>query len=496
MSQYEISLHDATEINRLKEQNDKISCGSAPWKVTAPFDEQRHLFYGAVATNYLIDGYVCSCGTQEFVIRHQDQESSFACKECGNQKFYDADLALNHIEHFNSLHPEIDLLSMYEIVSGEGISSQCVITLPTAIDFSSDKIIYAKKCVHNLSISENGFVEERYLLSQNSSIYKELEKKVLDDVKSNNNFNLPMPNDRQLSLNMISFFLKHRYFKEFDFYFWDDLVAFKDEDITIEKAIAQISNYRKEKSIKKAVYQNYLDQLLFTNKFYSLFIDLFTRHFTDYNIVVKLINLRFSDEILQKTDKQSIDMLLTFLKIHYTQKQICNLFIQIAHIKDEEFFYFDMINEFIYAQSETKEYFTKVTCNLETLHNEFIRCTINKRYATSYKTKLEYLDMDMHACTQSGIYTVKLPNDGKELAFWANILHNCMLGYLEKIVARQTIIYGFFIDERLIFSVEIVDGKIVQASKKYNTPLSNIENTVMQEWFHRHFDHKILLSAS
>ena len=49
----------------------------------------------------------------------------------------------------------------------------------------------------------------------------------------------------------------------------------------------------------------------------------------------------------------------------------------------------------------------------------------------------------------------------------------------------------FFIDGRLIFAVEIVAGKIVQASKKHNEPLSNIEGDVMKEWFHRHFDHKI-----
>ena len=75
----------------------QIKDTSIPWKITVPFDEQNHLFYQTVQTDYSIDGYICSCGEQKLILRHHNQEEQFVCELCGNEIFYDAIYALDHV---------------------------------------------------------------------------------------------------------------------------------------------------------------------------------------------------------------------------------------------------------------------------------------------------------------------------------------------------------------------------------------------------------------
>ena len=43
------------------------------WKLTTDFNEQRHLFYQKIETDYVIESYICTCGHTDFIIKHQKQ---------------------------------------------------------------------------------------------------------------------------------------------------------------------------------------------------------------------------------------------------------------------------------------------------------------------------------------------------------------------------------------------------------------------------------------
>ena len=70
-----------------------------------------------------------------------------------------------------------------------------------------------------------------------------------------------------------------------------------------------------------------------------------------------------------------------------------------------------------------------------------------------------------------------------ELFAWSDILENCLASYEYFIELQKTTVYGFFIKNKLIFAVEICDGKIIQAYRKYNQPLDSFENKVLNLWY-------------
>lgn len=74
-----------------------------------------------------------------------------------------------------------------------------------------------------------------------------------------------------------------------------------------------------------------------------------------------------------------------------------------------------------------------------------------------------------------------------ELYKWGNAQQNCLSSYYQKIADSETIIYGFFEDGKLKFAIEIVKGVIVQASVKYNQPLTHRDEDTVKGWFERFF---------
>jgi len=63
-----------------------------------------------------------------------------------------------------------------------------------------------------------------------------------------------------------------------------------------------------------------------------------------------------------------------------------------------------------------------------------------------------------------------------------NILNNCLASYEHIIESHLTTVHGFFIEIKLIFAAEIKDKTIIQAYRKYNTPLNSLENGALVKW--------------
>jgi hypothetical protein len=84
-------------------------------------------------------------------------------------------------------------------------------------------------------------------------------------------------------------------------------------------------------------------------------------------------------------------------------------------------------------------------------------------------------------------YIVKLPHNGAELYTWADVLHNCMASYLSEIENKQTFIYGFFIEDKIVFAVEIRNEQILQAYRSHNRNLMPNEQSVLSQWFEKSY---------
>lgn len=117
-----------------------------------------------------------------------------------------------------------------------------------------------------------------------------------------------------------------------------------------------------------------------------------------------------------------------------------------------------MVNRYSFYFSEIIDYFDEfqvTKCKVGNLHDDIIRfhqMVLNKHLRD---IKFHYNDKFLNACINIEEYQIKLPLDGKELFNWSNKLQNCLSGYWKLIKEKQTIVYGFLIDNEIKFAVEI-----------------------------------------
>ena len=454
------------------------------WKLSVNFDKQKHLFFEKIKTDYTIEVYICSCGHTDFILRHPSQDIIYKCKECENKNFYNANEAWNRTEYFLSNNKQISLLYNYDIKHDKSvISSRCYIKIPHRIDFLKREVLFDCKPVYAVLLSDAGLLNEEYELEYKDEVFNILKLNLKNYMNVNDCFNIPKHKEKNITLDIAIFFLKHKYLKSFDFLFWNDTSILPKRNITIDEALMYIANYPKAKSIKKAIYQNYLSQIENNKKFNTSFIEIFVKNIIDINILLQLIQLQEIYPKYNNIDKNKIYLFVNLLKKHYAEKQILVFFKNLTLENENKNLFIDTIDELSYSQEFIENKFIKVPCKLNIIHNEFIRCTKEERYNFILNQNLEYSFDEKKPCISIESYKVKLPYTGKELFEWSEILANCISSYFEDIKRKEKIIYGVFENETLIFAVEITDNKIIQASAKYNKKLEEKNQVILKKWF-------------
>lgn len=453
------------------------------WKLTTEFDKQRHLFFEKIVTDYVVETYICSCGNIDFITKSAKQKLNYICKECENQKFYDANAAWRNIGHFLYQNLDLDVSYEYDIRSDDTtLDSLYAIQIPKSIDFSRRKVVFAKKPVCTLSLGRDGELKENYSLRFEQKILTQLKGNLTQYINKHGCFNIPRSRGKELTLKMASFFLKNKHLKEFDFYYWSDVERLRRlEDVYIKDALDLISNYPRAKSVKKAVYQNYIKQLNDSDRFDLTFVEVFSKNIQDVNILVKLLKLKLEYSIYSNINQKGLDEIIVFLKQYYSEKQLLKFFSS-KEFSSHHYLFRDTVNEFLYDKDIIEDKFRKVSCKVQSIHDEFVRCSKEERYKDIQNQRLFYSKKDKKPCIELNNYQIKLPEDGKEILDWADRLHNCMAGYFEIIKHHETIIYCFFREDILAFAVEICDNSVVQASGKYNADLTEEENKVLTKW--------------
>ena len=460
------------------------------WKLSCDFNTQKHLFADKITTQYVVETYICSCGFTDFVLKYLEDRVEYECDRCQNSEFYDANSAWKNLSHFLAQSKELVLNFDYDLFEEERyILSRYYTSIPTSIDFLRGKVFYSKKDVHSVTLTKEGEIKENYSLGFSLIISSVLKENLTEYINEHNCYSLPKTEKRELTLAMATFFLKNRDLKEFDFYYWVGVERLKGKALSVEKALQVVANYSNAKSVKRAIYKNYVTQMSEHSSFDFTFTEVFCQLIDDVNILSRLLSLNIKSYKHNKIESRSLYEFIKFLKTQYSEKQLLKLFFH-SEFKSYNHMFRDVVREFMYNSNVVVDNFHKVSCSVQALHDEFVRCTSKERYRSTFESSLTYTEQEMKPCIAIATYEIKLPNNGKALFEWAEELHNCMAGYFESIKNSEIAIYGFFEEETLLFAVEISDNELVQASGKYNTRLTTQEEKALYKWFKLFFDTK------
>jgi hypothetical protein len=132
--------------------------------------------------------------------------------------------------------------------------------------------------------------------------------------------------------------------------------------------------------------------------------------------------------------------------------------------------------------------FLKVKLTTKYLHDEIIRVLHAANFFYEENTVLDYEEGQLSA---QGIYddlVFKLPFSAEELSLWSKILHNCMFGYIGAIQKGNSLIYGIFKNDTLLYVLEFDGTKIVQAKAVSNQPIPHDDMRKIKQWHNEHSD--------
>ena len=455
------------------------------WKLTTEFNKTQHLFSKKVYIDYLVNTFTCSCGHVDFVLSHLYDEIEYTCPMCENRTFYDANLLWKNIDLFITQYEDIKITGEYNISTcKEKVEAKYILTAPMKIDFLRKRVYYDKKSIYSLSLLKDGEIEEKYEIEKDTEIFTQLNKDLVTQLNlTPEYFDLPDSNGKLYYLHNIQFFLKNPHLKDIDFYSWTEVEELPKKTMTIEKALRFVSNHRQEKSVKKAVYRNYRYQLNTYLKFSPSLIEVFTKKIKDPNILCQLLQLYIYDKNI---DSHLLSEFLTSVQKVYSNKQILSLFEELSKNFVSSQFFSDMMRGVVGIDGFFEEH-KKVKCTIKSLHDTSAQYRRNNSTNILIDKKIFNTKNKLKPCVTIDSYYIQLPQNGAELLVWADTLHNCMDAYLDMILNDETIIYGFFIENKIDFAVEIHDGEIIQASRVCNQELLSCQQDVLKKWLKRYF---------
>ena len=293
-------------------------------------------------------------------------------------------------------------------------------------------------------------------------------------------------------LDCLRYFLKYPHLKEINFYYWDMVLLqnYTTEYNTELKMLDFILHHRKEKSIRKALYTSY--KIAIDSKKYNPHSDyIFSRTIKDPNLLVTLLSMDFTVKQNLLTDENYLEAmaLIKFLKKYYTEKQISQLFIIDLPSKKQMNQYWEDILRMLQRNNaflELEEHFFKNKLTIEALHDEIVRIL---RIADFSHLKNAVFTYEEHLLSMQGFHDdliFKLPFSIEVLSLWSNILRNCMFSYAESIQCGESVIYGVFKEEKLLYALELSEGEVVQAKALANQNIPQVDMEKIEEWHNRY----------
>lgn len=481
---------------------------SLAWKLSSDINEQKTLF-SEISLPYGVDFYGCACGHVEHIIHDNTHETAHICQECGNEEFLDANTFLGNSVWYQPVENLFDEEYLEGLVPSVALDlkerkmyAKFFIPIPFRGDISKNRLEYKEQIIFEVKTDDEGEARENSLVrfifdtpkhpwweEQEQETYTEnglillCKKKILSSLLLNP---LDIANQSDIKdLKEFAFFLKYPHLKEYQFVNWHNPYFLpKNADLTVQSALEYILGNRGEKSLKKALYRSYTSSITKKEQFNFLYARAVVKNIEDVNIAARMLSLsipKFTDSDLNETE---IDEFMQFLYTHYSYKQIANLFKEYQEL--DPFFLKDTLALYSVIKNDLGP-IIYIKCKVLALHDEFTimhRANIEMR---DLKANFFYSTAALRARESNENYEVKLPINGLELFDWSQKLQNCLASYDRQIIEQGSLIYGFFVDGEIKFALEISDGKLIQASAKYNRALTNAQKDVVAAWHKRYF---------
>jgi len=424
--------------------------------------------------------YFCRC-TKEFKLKteiNKPEAPDVLCPLCGNDYFKDAVV----FESMNStkIWKYFDWTSVvYEddkywkiILQYEVPSYNPTIDIVKLINITLLEITFSKDGYLGPKVNYKSKIVQKYslFLDNKMQTFKNL-----------------LLHDAKLSLYQFIISRKKEYL---------DLLDARDSDILSPenklKCVKQIQmldstlKQRQERIIIKTLYQSYQTSI---NKigYYPCSDYIFSRSIENIDLLIKLYKIEpeikkhiFTDE----TFTVAIEFIL-FLKQYYLEKQIVRLFVEnSAEYKHTQHNLGDTLRmlKTPNAFNSLKKHFSKVKLTTKKLHDEVVRVFHIVSYELDAKENFEYNKISLSACVTYQGLEFKLPSTVQELSLWAKQLHNCMFGYSRRIHQQQSIIYGVFRAEELLYAIELDGFRVVQARAIFNHIVPTDDMNIINSW--------------
>lgn len=460
--------------------------------------------------------YICTC-SKNFIVQTEIDDPyapDILCPKCGNDYFKDS-IAFENMsstrfwKDFQWISTTSEDKNCWYITISYDAPIYCYDTQSLKIEekkllsiylkkdgSESYKISHASKIVFRYSLYLDDKIQSFYTL-----IFDEAKETLYNYIIKNKNIKIDWMDDKEIAylpvdnkLQRIAFFLKNSHLKEQRFFLWKmkKIQHYTKQYRTQVEMLDYIANARKEKSIKRELYQCYEDSLNNIGCYYPYSDYIFSRTIENIDLLIKLYKLHPAIKVHIFTDETfsgAIEFIL-FLKRHYSEKQIVKFFVEyIQDVKE----YKSRLNHWrdtlrmltrVNALEDLEEHFSKVKLTARKLHDELVRVFHIVSYKLDAKENFKYDKKYLYACKRFGDLDFRLPSTVEELSFWSKILHNCMFGYSSKIHAHESIIYGVFRAEELLYAIELNGLKIVQAKAAFNKDIVDEDMNIIRSWQH------------
>lgn len=452
------------------------------WLLNTKLNDHTNLFVDdTVASNYFARVYSCKCGSEE-IVTGDFYNNEYSCPHCRNSSFIDVEEIKKDPESFileYYHHKFIKLNFKFHTkvaIHNNKVEALALIKIPSSINFLEKEILKEDLIIASAPYTPKIKPIENIPLR---AIEKELQK-----LTTQKQLFAPFI-DRKLSSiysrkeKQFEFILNHYNLKDLEFIKWSDTHFLTKIHYTIETALLELANMKQSKSIKHAIFENYLYQIKTYKSFNPLFIYAITSKFSDVNHIATLIDLKENFPVIE--DGFLFGAFLEYLLSRYTQKQVTHYFIKLQSLNHhyllrDTLLTFRRLGKSLY--DETK----KVKCTPNIIHDNLVQISLKIKYKNRQINHFEYSELQLSHLVNIGRYNVNLPKNNLELYEWADELQNCLAGYEELIASHRTTVYGFFIQSKLIFAAEINKGAIVQAYQKYNISLEAEQRKILRLW--------------
>ena len=465
------------------------------WHICKPIEECHTLFDGQTL-GFFAHFFYCSCGKEEAYVSNM-QTTTYQCSECENKDFLEKGILRE-----STLYDVVDISYEYMEVDA-GLKGIACIDVPADTNFLRKKIFFERYIIVELFMKH----PSRKVLTPKSfdnehivkKLHKGLELYALDtykDIELLQSFN-ESALDSGDKLSVILFSIKYPKLKNIEFYFWNKnrclpKLHYPQQDLSTIDALIYLMNGRKERSIRKAVFDRHKllerevksiggnSTFLFddVSSFGPDSIFIICRCIEDPNIATMLIRKKtfFHPYETHPIKMNDTIWLIMFLKKYYSEANIAKLLIS---VDKHRLLWIDVVRMVAIDKRSIRREFKKVKLSIRRLHDAFMAIE-TKRGLT---LKFTYTNVQKKACIKLGGLEFKLPYTGNELYKWSEDLHNCMFSYHPSIAEKDTVIYGVFRDNVILYAVEVLNNAIVQAYGKYNQEVLPEDNMVIESWF-------------